>query len=411
MGGRTYNPETLQFLQEDSYLGDITDVLSLNQYAYCKGNPLRYIDPTGHSAEESQDGLSLLFTVLNNIFSFLDSLFNLGDNPVAPVNSKVQNEIQSQSKHLTAKMPSNFLDKLQEALNPSDSAIKGSGLIVGMSAVLIAATAVTNPIAASMLLCAGMSVSLQVITDCIEGNKTSISSLVTSAAVGAASGAVAGVTAAATEIAITELGYNAASHFAVATVSGASGAMYDVTTQLLTTGKVDAKEVILSTALAFGTGYALSKGSEVVANKLNSKAALAEKKYTSDQTVKTDFYAAPNGEIIPSTGYRYIDSNSPYLDDIINSKNIPANPRGTYFSFDNYIHPNPGALQVPHDASYKLSFDTLQIIDDIRIPYGKWGKASYLEPFARDFPEYGRGGATQVITKSKIAVSKIEQLF
>ena len=200
MGGRTYNPETLQFLQEDSYLGDITDILSLNQYAYCKGNPLRYIDPTGHSAEESQDGLSLLFSVLNNIFSFLDSLFNLGDNPVAPVNSKVQNEIQSQIKHLTAKMPSNFLDKLQEALNPSDSAIKGSGLIVGMSAVLIAATAVTNPIAASMLLSAGMSVSLQVITDCIEGNKTSISSLVTSAAVGAASGAVAGVTVAATEI-------------------------------------------------------------------------------------------------------------------------------------------------------------------------------------------------------------------
>ncbi len=411
MGGRTYNQDTLQFLQEDSYLGDITDVLSLNQYAYCKDNPLRYIDPTGHSAEESQSGLSLIDIILNNIFSFLNALSDLGDNPVDPVNSKVQNEIQSQSKHLTAKMPSNFLDKLQEALNPSDSVVKGSGLIIGLTAMAISVAVVTNPIAASMLLCAGMSVSLQVITDCLEGNKTSISSLVTSAAVGAVSGAAAGAAAVATEAAITKIGYDVASHFAVATVSGVSGAAYDVTTQIVTTGKVDAKEVILSTALAFGTGYALSKGSEVVANKLNSKAALAEKIYTSDQTVKTDFYAAPNGEIIPSTGYRYIDSNSPYLDDIINSKNIPANPRGTYFSFDNYIHPNPGALQVPHDASYKLSFDTLQIIDDIRIPYGKWGKASYLEPFARDFPEYGRGGATQVITKSKIAVSKIEQLF
>ena len=306
-------------MQEDSYLGDITDVLSLNQYAYCKGNPLRYIDPTGHSAEESQDGLSLLFTVLNNIFSFLDSLFNLGDNPVAPVNSKVQNEIQSQSKHLTAKMPSNFLDKLQEALNPSDSAIKGSGLIVGMSAVLIAATAVTNPIAASMLLCAGMSVSLQVITDCIEGNKTSISSLVTSAAVGAASGAVAGVTAAATEIAITELGYNAASHFAVATVSGASGAMYDVTTQLLTTGKVDAKEVVLSTALAFGTGYALSKGSEVVVTKLNSKALINEKAST--------FAKNPDStEVV--LGKTYEDGVS-YI-------NVAENKQATYFYSDEY---------------------------------------------------------------------------
>ena len=219
----------------------------------------------------------MLGSLLSSLFSFFDSLFDLGDNPLVPVNSKVQNEIQAQSKHLTAKMPSNFLDKLQEMLKPSDSAIKGSGLIVGMSAVLIAATAVTNPIAASMLLCAGMSVSLQVITDCIEGNKTSISSLVTSAAVGAVSGAAAGAVAVATEAAITKIGYDVASHFAVATVSGISGAAYDVTTQLVTTGKVDAKEVILSTALAFGTGYALSKGSEVVANKLNSKAAIAEK--------------------------------------------------------------------------------------------------------------------------------------
>lgn len=195
----------------------------------------------------------MLGSLLSSLFSFFDSLFDLGNNPLVPVNSKVQNEIQAQSKHLTAKMPSNFLDKLQEVLNPSDSAIKGSGLIVGMSAVLIAATVVTNPIAASMLLCAGMSVSLQVITDCIEGNKTSISSLVTSAAVGAVSGAAAGAAAVATEAAITKIGYDVASHFAVATVSGVSGAAYDVTTQLVTTGKVDAKEVIFSTALAFGT--------------------------------------------------------------------------------------------------------------------------------------------------------------
>jgi hypothetical protein len=35
-------------LQEDTYLGQINDPLSLNLYSYCKNNPLIYTDPTGH---------------------------------------------------------------------------------------------------------------------------------------------------------------------------------------------------------------------------------------------------------------------------------------------------------------------------------------------------------------------------
>lgn len=124
----------------------------------------------------------------------------------------------------------------------------------------------------------------------------------------------------------------------------------------------------------------------------------------------TDFYVAPNGEIIPSTGYRYISENAPYIKDMTNSMTIPANVDGTYFSFNNYNIANPGALQVPHDASIKVSFDTLQIIDDISIPYGNWGKASYLEPITKDFPQFGSGGATQVITHSKIKIDSITKL-
>ncbi len=89
---------------------------------------------------------------------------------------------------------------------------------------------------------------------------------------------------------------------------------------------------------------------------------------------------------------------------------IPANADGTYFSFDNYDVANPGALQVPHDASVKVSFDTLQIIDDISVSYGNWGKASYLEPITIDFPQFGSGGATQVITHSKITIKSITKL-
>ena len=94
---------------------------------------------------------------------------------------------------------------------------------------------------------------------------------------------------------------------------------------------------------------------------------------------KADFYVTPSGEAIPSTGYRYISENAPYLDDMTNSMSIPANADETYFSFNNYNVANPGALQVTHDASVKVSFNTLQIIDDISVPYGNLEKASYFE--------------------------------
>lgn len=118
----------------------------------------------------------------------------------------------------------------------------------------------------------------------------------------------------------------------------------------------------------------------------------------------------PSGEAIPSTGYRYISENAPYLDDMTNSMSIPVNADGTYFSFNNYNVAKPGALQVPHDASVKVSFNTLQIIDDISVPYGNWGKASYLEPITTDFPQFGSGGATKVITHSPINIDNITRL-
>lgn len=90
---------------------------------------------------------------------------------------------------------------------------------------------------------------------------------------------------------------------------------------------------------------------------------------------------------------------------------IPANSGGTYFSFNNYNVANPGALQVPHDASVKCTFNTLQIIDDIRVPNGNWGKGAHLEPITSDFPEFGPGGATQAVTCSKIFIDEIVKLL
>jgi RHS repeat-associated protein len=47
-GARQYDPEVGQFISADSAASDAKDPLTLNRYAYTRGNPLLYNDPTGH---------------------------------------------------------------------------------------------------------------------------------------------------------------------------------------------------------------------------------------------------------------------------------------------------------------------------------------------------------------------------
>ena len=46
---RYYDTDTADFITEDSYLGKITDPLTLNRYNYVKSSPLNYMDPSGCS--------------------------------------------------------------------------------------------------------------------------------------------------------------------------------------------------------------------------------------------------------------------------------------------------------------------------------------------------------------------------
>lgn len=49
---RYYDVTTAAFITEDSYLGDITEPLTLNRYNYCVSSPLNYVDKSGHWVEE-----------------------------------------------------------------------------------------------------------------------------------------------------------------------------------------------------------------------------------------------------------------------------------------------------------------------------------------------------------------------
>ncbi|MCX4341771.1 MAG: hypothetical protein OSJ72_19355, partial [Lachnospiraceae bacterium] len=118
---------------------------------------------------------------------------------------------------------------------------------------------------------------------------------------------------------------------------------------------------------------------------------------------RPDFYIAPNGDIIPATGYRYFARNTSVIQNARKGY-IAARSDGMYFSFDKIDDAiiAQGKLQIPYRPEYRISFDTLDIIEDIHIPKGKWGMADYLEPIARDYKNFGPGGATQAMTYSQI---------
>ena len=46
---RYYDPTTSRFINADDCLGANQDILSYNLYAYCSNNPIKYVDPSGHS--------------------------------------------------------------------------------------------------------------------------------------------------------------------------------------------------------------------------------------------------------------------------------------------------------------------------------------------------------------------------
>jgi len=47
VGVRWYDPAVGRFLQQDPWLGDIYQPLTLNAYGYCVNDPIRWVDPSG----------------------------------------------------------------------------------------------------------------------------------------------------------------------------------------------------------------------------------------------------------------------------------------------------------------------------------------------------------------------------
>ena len=137
---------------------------------------------------------------------------------------------------------------------------------------------------------------------------------------------------------------------------------------------------------------------------------------------KPDFYVGPSGpdSTLPSTGYRYDrylnDDGSLYKygQDAINT----GEARLSYFGFDKLDTgdqvteafqiraPKHVTMNDPDkswsDGRLRIKFDTLQLYDGsgvprVEVPRSHGGKGPDLEPFTEAYPEYGKGGARQLV--------------
>jgi hypothetical protein len=120
---------------------------------------------------------------------------------------------------------------------------------------------------------------------------------------------------------------------------------------------------------------------------------------------RASFYVTADGTAIPATGYRAIGGTEAVAQ-AQNGNIMSLTQPTTYITFTD-ISGMSGAeagdvLQLKYEPSHYAQFDTLQIIDDISIPGGKWNTSPIPEPITSTYPKFGSGGATQTITTTPI---------
>ncbi|MHB8127234.1 MAG: RHS repeat-associated core domain-containing protein [Desulfitobacteriaceae bacterium] len=359
LNARMYDPITARFMQEDTYRGDLNDPLSLNLYTYGANNPIKYDDPSGH-------------------------VFNLVAAAIGAVaGAAINTGITAVTDYLDdGEFNKGWKDYAGAAVS---GAIGGAAAGITLGGSLVATVAADAAIGV-VLSTAGNVVEQEIVKGKINAEEVGWSAL---------SGGLGG-------------GLGRALGF---------GAKIEKVVEAGRTGMVHESQEKIKDVLAKG----MAKDTGTISKKLLNVAETQSDRVGvrnggvvgvgTEGGSKADFYVMPSGQAVPSTGYRYMSENAPYLDELSKTMVIPKNPNGTYFSFDKFDVASPGKLQVPHDASVRGSFDTLQIIDDLRVPNGNWGNANHLEPLTRDFPEFGPGGASQVITNQSIRLEELIKLM
>ena len=124
---RNYNPSTGRFINRDSFAGRRSDPLSLNLYTYCRNNPIRYVDPSGHFfiVDDLIIGLgiaattSIVFVVANNYITSKNNQSYKESNTtnmlsLSIINTLVPNVVLDSSRLLMQNIKSPFMENHSE---------------------------------------------------------------------------------------------------------------------------------------------------------------------------------------------------------------------------------------------------------------------------------------------------------
>ncbi len=125
---------------------------------------------------------------------------------------------------------------------------------------------------------------------------------------------------------------------------------------------------------------------------------------TSTKTNPVDFYVAPNGDTMPATAYRYMDSHSTEATRALETNTGELNSYFGYEKLNSGIQAQDRYQILPQWSNAKVrgEFDTLQLFDNkgnlnTRIPRENGDLGPNLEPFANYYPKttHGNGGGQQ----------------
>ncbi len=323
IGSRMYNCETYQFLQSDSYEGTLDDVLSQNSYAYCKGNPIKYYDPTGHFGELINKILSPASNVVSSIKCWGVEAAKTITSTINGSNSKSKSE--SLLRKGIARVRQELLPKVKIEIDNIGKNLRNfkteqGALLAGAALIGAGALAMSCPPIGQGLVNAGLSVAFSAIDSCRNGTSKNMRDYIN---IGLATG-VAGYIGGTIGMFGNVLGTTVMKK---ATVCALGDVATDVISQKLLTGKVDAKEAILSGAISFGLNYHVLKKATAVSN-------LNKQSVKTDSSIKS-FLKDEEGGVDLSRFFKNKSKPTPetdLLEDVVNkggSKTI------SYTDYDN----------------------------------------------------------------------------
>jgi RHS repeat-associated protein len=93
-GARYYDPMMGRFITADSIVSDVYDPQDLNRYAYCRNNPMKYVDPDGHAADTVWDLINIGMGIASFAYNvktgnvsgaIVDALGIVGDSAAAAI--------------------------------------------------------------------------------------------------------------------------------------------------------------------------------------------------------------------------------------------------------------------------------------------------------------------------------------